>query len=246
MAATPDYSRLLTESQLHEFILRELGAPQVQVDLIQEDLDNAVDQSKRWFSSKKGFKKTVQMQLLSNVTEYELPADVDTVVELSFPARSTDFTALVDPLRLLDVSIPYNFFTSPASGGMFSSYAQAIQYLKTGRRIIGAEVEWSQLGKILSVFPIPKETSYMVVLYKANRFTIEQLNERDHDLVKRYALAHAKRKLGRVRSKYDVWPGAQGTVAVDGVRLLQEAQEEMVALDEEIAQSGYPMGFLIG
>ena len=75
---------------------------------------------------------------------------------------------------------------------------------------------------------------------------IEILNERDHDLVKRFALAQAKEDLAIIRSKYDSYPGAQGTVTLNADRLFDMAQQEKEKLEEEISASGYPMGFILG
>ncbi len=246
MTAFPDNSRLLNEEQLQQFILRELGAPQLQSILVQEDLDQAIDQAKRWFSAKKGFKKTTMMQVFANITEYELPPDVDIVVDVSTPSRPTDFSRVIDPLGLLDASIPYNLFPAPAAGGLFSTYAQALQYIKTGKRITGGEEEWYQNDRTLFVFPIPKQSGNMQIYYKTNRFTVDQLSERDHDLVKRFALAWSKRKHAHVESRYGQLPGAQGSITLDGQALLAEAKEEFDILEQEIAQSGFPMGFLTG
>ena len=244
--AFPDNSRLMDEAALQEFILCELGAPQVKVPLTQFDLNTATREARRWFSAKKGFKRSTNLQLFANITEYCLPDEVDTVLDVFLPSRPTDFSRIIDPLGLLDASIPYNLFPHPQAGGLFSTYAQALMYIKTSKRITGGETEWSQEDRTLFVFPIPKESGNMRILYKTNRFTIEQLNERDHDLVKRFAFTWGKRKLGEILSRYDAYPGAQGTIGLNGKDLKSEAREDFLQLEEEIAQSGFPMGFLIG
>jgi hypothetical protein len=77
--------------------------------------------------------------------------------------------------------------------------------------------------------------------------TIEQLSERDHDLVKRYSLMASKKRLGRIRSKYPGgFPTAQGNVDLDGATLLEEARQEEEKLEQEVSESGFPMGFLLG
>ena len=100
---------------------------------------------------------------------------------------------------------------------------------------------------MLYIFPIPKSSATILLNYKSSQITIEQLSERDHDLLKRYALACAKEDVGRVRSKYvSGFPTAQGHEQLDGDRLLEEAAAAKEALDEEIALSGFPMGFMVG
>lgn len=237
---------LLDEAQLKEYILLYLGAPQLKVELVQEDLDAAVEQAKRWFAAKKGFKKQFRIFVAANTTEYLLPDDVDTVIDVSFSSSPTDFARVIDPLGLLDQSIPYNLFPAPKAAGLFSSYAEALYYIKIAKRVTGGEFEWRQDGRTLLLLPTPRETGTVIVDYKSNLMSINQLSERDHDLVKRWSIAWAMNKLGEVRSKYDGALTAQGTTGLDGMRLKQEALEKFQMLDDEIAQSGFPMGFLVG
>ena len=247
MPASPSPSLLKNEEELQQYILLTLGAPQVKVELVQQDLDEALDEARRWFNAKKGFKGMSTLPIFANQTEYQLPEDVGTVTDLVLPSRATDFSRIIDPLGLLDASIPYNLFPAPAAGGLFSTYAQALQYLEMGRRITGGEAEWYQRGRTLFVFPIPKLGGSALIEYTTNQFSVTQLSERDHDLFKRYALAWAKRKLARVRTKYESgYPGAQGTILLDGQRLMDEATSEMESLSEELSPSGFPMGFLTG
>ncbi len=236
----------MNEEQLKQYILLYLGAPQLKVELVQEDLDQAVEQAKRWFAAKKGVKKQFRIMVAANVTEYLLPPDVDTVLDVSFSSLPTDFARIIDPLGLLDASIPYNLFPAPKAGGLFSSYAEALYYIKIAKRVTGGEFEWRQDGKTLLLLPSPRETGTVIVDYKSNIGTIDQFSERDHDLIKRWAVAWSMEKLGTVRSKYDAALTAQGQTGLDGLRLKQEAMELMRGLDDEIAQSGFPMGFLVG
>jgi hypothetical protein len=64
--------------------------------------------------------------------------------------------------------------------------------------------------------------------------------------VKRWALAYCKDLVGRVRTKYTSFAGAQGATQLDGDRLIQEAVREFEQLEKEIAASAYPMSFLVG
>lgn len=235
---------LMDKEELQQYILRRLGAPQWKVELTQDDLDIAVEEAQRWFSAKKGFKSTFVLFIAVGQVEYDLPDEADTVLDVWLPTSPTDFSRIFDPLALLDGSVPYNLFPNSASAGIMSTYAQAVQYLETAKRITGAEVEWEQQHRTLFVYPMAKASGNAVVQYKSSVFTIEQLNERDHDLVKRYALAMAKEKLGMVQgSKYAGYPAAQGNIDLQGMRLIQEAQNEMRDLTEELAESGFPLGY---
>lgn len=245
--AEAQLNQLMNEEELQQWILRQLGAPQLKVELTQCNLDDSVEEARRWFSAKKGVKRAAELPVSEGQTEFVLPDDVDTVIDMSPPSTPTDFSRVIDPLGLLDASIPYNLFPFPAAGGLFSTYAQALQYIELSKRITGGEVEWRQDGRKLTVFPKATTSGFIVIDYKANVVTIEHLNERDHDMVKRYALAWAKTLLGRVRSKYpEGYPAAQGRAMLDGMNILQEGEKEKEALDEELRLSAFPMGILTG
>jgi hypothetical protein len=239
-------TQLMDEPTLKQWILRRLGAPFLKIELTDENLKDAVETARRWFAAKKGVQKTTSLQVVAGRTEYQLPDDVETVEDVAFMTPAMDISLVFSPFTLIDDKVPYDVFAAPSSIGLYSSYTQTLQYVEMAKRILGAEPDWRQEGRTLYVFPIPRNSSTILLNHKSNQITIEQLSERDHDILKRYALACAKEDLGRVRSKYSDFPTAQGTATLDGERLLEEAQTAKEALDEELALSSFPMGFMVG
>jgi hypothetical protein len=237
-------SLLMDKTQLAQWILRRLGAPILRVELTEEHVMDDIEFAMHWFSAKKGVKRNAIMRVEAGRTAYHLPEEVDTVIDVAFPVPPMDISMIFSPFILIDDKVPYDVFAAPSSIGIYSSFTQTLQYVETAKRVLGADADWRQENRILHVFPIPKTDSGMIVEFKSTVFTIEQLNERDHDLLKRYALARAKEDLGRIRSKYDAFPTAQGSNTLDGKDLLEEAAREIEALDEELALSGFPMGFM--
>lgn len=238
------------DDELKQYILRRLRAAFHKVELTQDDLDDAIDQAKRWFSAKKGVKKYLeQVPFYSGQSQYDLDQidnDIDTVLDVSFPVPVMDISLVFSPYILQDEKVPYDVFAAPSSMGLYSTYTQTIQYVQMAKRILNAEPDWRQEGRALLIFPIPKTNGAMRVEYKSHTLTLDQLPERDHDLVKRYALAFAKRDVAQTRSKYAEFPGAQGMTTLNGAQLLQEAQQEMEALERELANSQMPIGYLVG
>jgi hypothetical protein len=186
------------------------------------------------------------LYVISGQNEYLLPEDVDVVLDVAFPSHRFDLSTVHYPWFGYDEAIPYNTFFTPQSGGLYSSYSQTLQYVEMAKRIISAELEWHQEGQRLVLTPTQKPSGPLLYWYKPHTVLIEQLSERDHDLIKRFALALAKNYVGRVRSKYESFPTAQGSSSMDGSTLLQESQAEMEQLEQEIADSAFPMGFQTG
>lgn len=244
---SPDHAAqvndLMDEDQLKQWILRRFGAPFLKVEISADQLQDAINDAKRWFSAKKGVKKQAVMQVLTSKNAYLLPDIVDTVIDVAFPVAPLDFSLVFSPFMLIDEKVPYDTFAAPGQIGLYSSLTQTLQYIETAKRILGADPDWRQEDRFLYIFPVPQNSGGMIIFFKSNKFTIEQLNERDFNLIQRYALARAKLDIGRIRSKYDGYPTASGSVQLDGDKLLAEAEKELMALDEEISLSGFPMGY---
>lgn len=246
MADLAYQSQLMDADAVAQWILRRLGAPFLKVELTQDHLDDALEDARRWFVAKKGVTKYWQTHASASVTEYILPNDADTVTNVMFSANPLDLSLVFSPFLLIDETIPYDVFAAPSSGGLYSSFTQTLQYIEMGKRILGVEEDWFQTGRKLNIVPRARNEAYLIVEYKANTITVEQLSERDHDLVKRFALARAKNVVGRVRSKYDSFPTAQGTAGLDGPTLLDESRMELEKLEEEIIDSAFPMMPMMG
>ena len=236
----------MDDAQTKEWILRQLGCPFVKVELSQESLCDVLENAKRWFAAKKGVIRYNTIQVIDGVTAYCLDEDVDTVIDVVPSVAPLDISLVFSPFILVDDKVPYDVFAAPSSAGLYSSFAQTLQYIEMAKRILGAEFDWRQENRTLHVFPLPKNASQLIIEYKTTTFAINQLTERDHDLIKRYALAWAKMIIGRIRSKFDSFPTAQGSASMDGVDLITEGREEIKDLDEEIGQSAMPIHFIAG
>lgn len=250
--ARPPGNKLMDREQLYEWILRRLGAPFWDIELCQDHVKDAVEMAVRWFAAKKGVTKLFPVQVNAGQVEYELDCEVDRVIDVAYETNKLDLSLIFSPFTLLEEKIPYDVFASGGSGGLYSSYVQSLQYIEMAKRILSAEFEWTEIKQgnevpnRLFIAPPPHDTRRLIVWAKINFTRIEDLQERDHELVKRYALAKAREDLAWVRGKYGEYPSAQGTTSLNWDQLLSTAQEEIERLEEEIMGSGYPMGFCSG
>lgn len=240
--------RLLDEAGLCQWILRRLGAPQLLVELTQAQLDDCVEAAKRWFAAKKGIVRQGTLQILAGQSEYELPEEVTAVTHLARTESALDLSLTLAPgFFLPDQQIPYHALAAPQSAGLYSSFTQSMQYIATAKRILGIDpdFQFDDATHTLRIFPSPTTTGPATYTYNARSFVLTQLRERDHELVKRYALAVAKEIVGRVRSKREAM-GAQGPVTLDGKDLLEESKDDLEKLAEEIMATSDPLSFLTG
>jgi len=235
----------MTEQELKKWILRRLGSPIAKVCLDELHLEDAVDDAKRWFAAKKGVDRDITLDLFSGKVEYVMPEDCDAVLDVSFQVSPLDISLIFAPHIIADEKVPYNAFAAPSSAGLYSSLVQSLQYVDMAKRIINSERNWMYFPhkNILLLLPNPKGGGKAYVEYKSTCNTIEQLPERDHDLVKRWSLAYAKMDLGNIYSKYSSWPTAQGQVQLNGPALISQAEASFEKLEEEIYNSAMPMPF---
>lgn len=231
-----------------QWMLRTLGAPIVKVELTDDMLDDCIEDARLWFSAKKGQITSFSIQIIPGVNEYTLPSELDIITEVVFPLPGNDLAQMTFNYMLPDQQTLPRDVWSAGSGtmGVYSGITQTLQYLEQAKRVLGNEPDWRQEGTKLYIFPVPKYAGNLLCYSTRHSVTVESLNDRDFDLVKRYSLAKAKERLGRVRSKMDSFPTAQGSVSLDGGTLLGEAQSELQALEEEIWRAGGPMGFISG
>lgn len=244
--ARPPRNKLLNREELGEWILRRLGAPFWEIELCQDHVTDAVEMAVRWFAAKKGVFKLFPIQTVSGVVEYQLDCEIDRVIDVVPEVQKLDLSLIFSPFTLLEEKIPYDVFASGGSGGLYSSYVQTLQYVETAKRILSADFEWYEINDKLFIAPPPVGSRRLIVWAKINFTKIEDLEERDHELVKRYALAKAQRDLAWIRGKYGEYPSAQGSTTMNWDRLLDDATTEIEKLEEEIMGAGYPMGMMSG
>jgi hypothetical protein len=249
----------MKEAEIKDQILSELGAPVISVEIDPTQWCAIFKRSLRWFKAKKGLISCEIRALNPNQREYDLPANCNQVVDIFLPVGFGDIQSLYSQ-GILDTNlIPADFFGAGNYGHYGygfsfsnSSYIQVLQYMETTRRVISAEPNWEVVCDkiIISGSRFNYSTmgnSYMLINFKKQDISIDEIVlHRDEDLIYRYSLAIAKMLLGRIRSKYKSYPAAGGMIDTDGPDLIEEAKAEIEKLEEEISDSQFPMGVVIG
>lgn len=240
-----------TEENWKKEIKVELGEPIVEVELDDTVWPFIVDRSKRWFKAKKGVLGCESMPIVPGKTQYDFPDNACAIIDVILPRRS-DIQSLLSlgffdivPLNALNIGSTTSAFNS------YSAYTQILQALETRRRIFSADPDWEVVcGKLHlmggSGLCAGEGTGYAMIIFKKENWSTEELKDRDENLFFRYMLGQAKYFLGRIRSKYKSYPAAGGPIDTDGPELLDEAKEDFLLLDEEIAESQGPMSVIIG
>lgn len=248
----------MNETEMKQQILASLGEPTIKVEIDPGQWCLFFQKTLRWFKAKKGLVGCEVIRLIPGQQQYDLPEGANSVVDIHLPIGFGDVQALFSQ-GILDTNlIPADFYG--INSGSYSrygftvsnsAYVQVLQYLETTRRVISAEPTWEVIcGKIYVTNGCGTNgtnAQYMLVTYKKENVAIEDITDhRDVDLVYRYTEALAKMVLGRIRSKYKSYPAAGGMIDTDGPELLEEAKAEIEKLEEEISDSQFPMGLMVG
>ncbi len=148
-------------------------------------------------------------------------------------------------------------------GSFYGTFHQILAHAETARRVVGSEPAWEFFKdtNILQITPRNQRGGTALVRYISTTICtkdpvapatapvndFKRLRFLHRDMILKYALAGAKMRLGRVRSKYtDGMPSAGGSKNLDGESLLGEAQNEMEALTTKLADLNEGTPFLIG
>lgn len=232
------------------YILTELGYPNVEVELCDEHLDNAIRNAisdfARW--NVMGTMKYWRFAPMRDVAEYPLPEDLKvvrdvTVMRLADWDGIFDSDVLVNPLYLKNSKEAYQdiltFWLSEAA-------------FETWKRTYGLDVSWDIIGanEYIRIYPTPRNDR-SVIIKGSCHVCLENITERHlgtkDRLFRDLSLSYAKRTLGRIRGKYPAGINtSQGTVQLDGDTLLGEAREEIQTAQDELKKSGKPLGFYVG
>jgi len=239
----------MNEEELKSWVLRQLGAPRLAIELHPCHLDDIYNDALDWFLAYKGLEKIYFFDVYKGQVLYDPPEDADVVINIIEPSPPYDLGIVFSPYTVVDEKVPYDVFAAPEAVGIYSSYAQALQYSRTASQVLSAEFDWmwDEYRKKVILSPIPRSNGRAAMVYKTNCLCPSELSFHDHEFLKRYMLANAKIILGRIRNRYqDEFVTADGSKQNDGSILLDEGRDELDTLKDEIKQSGYPMLFVTG
>lgn len=233
----PRRNREKVREQIKDYCLHMLGAPVVKLELDAQNLDFAVDQAMKIFEDYAG-REHFQYYVFDSVpgkSVYQMPDEVGIVRNVFYKEVGNYAFQASD----LGGAIPIEYFYSSGSyssiqGGLIDpihpiwgkmgEWVQYRAYEQMYSRTSSALGGWEFLGGLNSIklYPVPYRVQKVMVHYLQKNKDWSEVTQ----AIQEGALTYAKEVLGRIRSKYQSVPGAQGAVAMDGSTLIQEARED--------------------
>jgi hypothetical protein len=233
----PRRQREKVREQIKDYCMLMLGAPVVKLELDMQNLDLAVDQAMKIFEDYAG-REHFQYYVFNctpGQSVYQMPPEVG-IIRNVFYAKTGNYAFQASDLG---GSIPIEYFYP---GGSYNSIQGGLidpiqpiwgrmgewvlykQYEQMYSRTSSALGGWEFLGGLHSIklYPVPYRVQKVMVHYLQKNKDWGEVSQ----AIQEGALTYAKEMLGRIRSKYQSVPGAQGAVAMDGATLIQEARED--------------------
>jgi hypothetical protein len=250
----PRQSRDKVREQIKDYVLLMLGAPVVTIELDEQNLDLAVDQTLKileMYASREYYEYYV-FNTIPGKSVYEMPPEVGYIRNVFYKQHPTFAFQSSD----LNGAIPIEYFYP---GGAYSSIQGGLidpiqpiwgrmgewvlykQYEQMYSRVSSQIGGWEWVGgfKHVKLYPIPARPQAVIVHYMQKMKDWDEVTQ----AMQEGALAHAKMMIGRIRSKFTSPPGPGGGMQLDGQQILQEGLEEYKAWKEDLI---YKFGETLG
>jgi hypothetical protein len=237
-------------NQVFDFIRRSLGYPRVPVELTDDQLLDALNQSVFQYNRYRNY--DVNMEIHNTATlerhvdgGFYLPPGIgkDDIIEILFrPRYSWSWYSG-------DNSLMANIYMQNLFSGFDLSRSAADYYINITtqndlKNLLGNQSGWHIMNGRLYLFPVFEgiETMNIGIKYRET-ISIEEINTNVQ--IQQLALAYAKITLGTIRSTFgDQIPGGDAMVQLNGNSLIQQGQAERDMLIQEFMKQQPVFGFM--
>jgi len=221
----------LRVEDVREYVKLRLGAGIIRVELKDEHIDAAAWEGLRIYSRYRPLRRFVAVQLIENITEYQMDKDVLGIYKMDFVHNQVSLAVVED--------IFHRRYYEPIHD--MDQYIIYLQYIDTLKRVLSIEPEWhferalrEGQSPILYIHAPNQANTILALAVCVVKRPLHHVPYLHEDWIQRYALAFCKEILGRVRGKWQNIPAPAGGQGLDAATLLSEAKEELRELDAEI------------
>lgn len=232
----PRTKRDAVRRQLHDYILLKLGAPAVEVELDEQNIDCAIDEAMDIFENYAPSEYFQYYTFLATPGKsvYTLPPELGIgVIRNVYYKEMSTFPTMVGELG----SVPLDYFYGTGVGGtgiidpnqpIFGNIGGWVAYSQYNQMFSRAS---SQIGgfefigdmSTFKLYPTPCAATMVAVHYIQKCKDFNCANQ----ALREGSLAYAKQMLGEIRGKYLNIPGAQGGTQINGADMMQRATADI-------------------
>lgn len=220
-----------TEEELWRYTIRKLGGGITDVELTsrgdidplthkpfpegETHQDDCIEDAKRWYSYRVGFKKIIQIQVRNNQSAYLMPTECTEVITVHLPSYQLP-TLDADQFSYTYFSLLFGQWTNPMVMPLpYSDLVQRLQYLEMVGRIFSSDRDWVWHAetRTLEILPAPAALgSYgwqgtmaapaLVTIWSQN-VDPRYLDAMHLDFFRRKLMIEAMKRLAVIRTKFD-------------------------------------------
>lgn len=241
---SPRKYREKVREDIKDYVLLMLGAPVVKVELDQQNLDLAVDQSMKIFEDYAGREYFDYYTFFTSPGKsvYRMPDDVGMIRNVFYKETGQMGFQASD----LGGAIPLEYFYPGGGEGAMGGMLNPIQPIwgRAGEWVLYKQYEqmfsrtssnlggweWVSDPGYVKLYPVPCRAQKVIVHYLQKCKDWKEVNQ----AMQEGALAHAMIMLGHIRGKYAQPPGPGGGMALDGEYMKTKGWEMKEKWQEEL------------
>jgi hypothetical protein len=239
----------ISAPQLKDYIKQQLGFPQWDVELTDDQLSNCIDEAIRVYTRWKPIERHMAFvandgisKITSTSTPVRLPEGTNGILDFNCVTNLAQGNPNIEA-QMLSGKFAFYGVRSPLYDLTFYEYQK--QWLTFAGRELSSQPEYEfrmnwgddTLGPHLWIYSPGIATDVDIVL-SINHTGLKTIPNYDEVRIRRLAMAEAKIVLGRVRSKYpEGFPAANQTVKLDGGALLAEGLAERESEEGKLQRS---------
>ncbi len=233
------------------FIWGQLGAPQVRVELTEEDVTRAISMAMDRYL----YYMTPELDYYyfdgpnNGNQEYQLPLAIpkSAITEVVFQPQMD----IIANMTGSGDSFLINMYMQRSGNTFLSDFYIAMAYKETMERTLALNPTYEFLSRVVNgqvreyirVYPRPSQNVRLAVKYQR---ALTELETDANWWIKQYAETFAREKLGIVRGKFASMPGPTGEISMNGDAMVQQALTDREALLTQLISLGEPLSFTTG
>lgn len=254
----PRHKREKVRQEIRDYILNMLGAPNIQLELDEQNIDFCINQALKIVEdyASRDFYSYYTFLTKPGKSVYEMPDDIGYIRSVEYKNVGTFSFQATD----LGGTIPVEYFYpggnyASIQGGMIDpiqpiwgrmgEWQLYKNYETMYSRVSSNLGGWEFIGgyKHIKLYPVPYNMHKVAVCYIQKCKDWEDVTQ----AMQEGALSYAKEILGRIRGRIKNLPGPNGGIQLDGDQLIQEAKEERKQwMEDLIYKFGEPGAITMG
>lgn len=172
--------KLQTKRQLKDYILRKLGAPVINIELTDDQLDDAIDDTLEFFFKNGGIggmlERYVPIQIKKGIQNYQLPFDVYAVMAVHSSEMGGISNSAPGNMFSINQFVASDLYRGSGKIDLLT-YEMTNQMLATLNIVFGKKIthDYNCISRVISLFEIPiQDENVMLHLFRRNVPTYEE------------------------------------------------------------------------